>query len=425
MNAEKRKKNKIYSKKSNKESPDENQYYIDIAKKCKSSKVTLTIVFVVYLLLMIILYREQITMENFRYLVKYLDTNSPEYTGQTRTIHYDPAAELRIDLYKGDLAVVRGKSVDLYNMIGNIMVNYTINYTRPMLMTSKRNMLVYAQGDYSYTVNNAFSQLHSETLKYPISGAAISDSGLYAITTKSIEYRSAVYIYDAGFNMISQILKDKLVMDVQINAAGTEVLVISSYNQGGEFQTEIMAASPYSETENFVDIQPSTYGVKAKYNSAGGYAVICDNQILFYSEQHRLINTFTYRGYIPLNYYLGDDYTAIVFNENIVGNNNTVYIFNKQGELVYNDILQGQISDITGNDKFVYILFNDAITEINIPANIVRHRDLVNVSGMRVILKDSDKIIICYPHHADIFITGELFDNVEITIYGGNDELSN
>ena len=419
MNAEKRQKNRKFVKKPNKESPDENQYYLNIAGKYKSSKITLTIVFAVYLLLMIVLYRDQITMENFRYLVKYLDTNSPEYTGQTRTIHYDPAAELRIDLYKGDLAVVRGKSVDLYNMIGNVMVNYTINYTKPLLLTSKRNMLVYAQGDYTYTISNAFSQLHSETLKYPVFGAAISDSGLYAIITKNIEYRSAVYVYDNSFRMISQILKDKHVIDVQIDTAGTEVLVISMYNQGGESHTEIMTTSPYSETENFVDIQPSTLGVKAKYNSLGGYAVVCDNQLLFYSEQHRLINTFSYRGYMPLNYYLGDDYTAIVFNENIVGSNNTVYIFNKQGELVYNDVLQGQISDITGNDKFVYILFNDGITEINIAANEISHRDLENVSAMRVILKDSDKLIICYPHHADIYIIEELFDT------GGTDELNN
>ena len=417
----KREKNKKYSIKSNTESPGENQYYLDIAKKYKSSKSIITIVFVVYLLLMIVLYRDQITMENFRYLIKYLDTSSPEYTGQTRTIHYDPAAELRIDLYKGDLAIVRSKSVDLYNMIGNVMVNYDINYTQPVMRTSRRNMLVYSLGDYSYTINNSFSQVHSETMKYPISGAAISDSGVYAIISKSVEYRSAVYVYDKNFNLISQILKDKLVMDVQINSTGNEILTIASYNSGGEFYTEIMTASPHSETENSVDIQPSTYGVKAKYNSIGGYAVVCDNQLLFYDVNHRLLNNFSYRGYIPLKYYLGDDFTAIVFNENIVGNNNTIYIFNKQGELVYNDVLNGQISDINGNEAYIYILFNDGITQINMSGNEieVRQRDLEYAGSIRVLLKDSDKIIICYSQNAYIYVIEEFFES------GGTDELYN
>jgi len=415
----KREKNKKYSIKSNTESPNENQYYLNIAKKYKSSKSIITIVFVVYLLLMIVLYRDQITMENFRYLIKYLDTSSPEYTGQTRTIYYDPAAELRIDLYKGDLAIARNKSVDLYNMIGNVMVNYDINYTQPIMLTSKQNMLVYSQGDYSYTLNNSFSQLHSETLKYPISGAAISDSGVYAIVSKSVEYRSAVYIYDKNFNLISQILKDKLVMDVQINSSGNEILTIAAYNSGGEFHTEIMTASPHSETENSVDIQSSTFGIKAKYNSIGGYVVACDNQLLFYDLNHNLINTFSYKSYIPLIDYLGNDFTAIVFNENIVGNNNNIYIFNKYGELVYNDILNGQISDITGNDEYVYILFNDGIAQINISGNEVRQKKFDRAGSIRVLLKDSDKIIICYSQNAYIYVIEEFFES------GGTDELYN
>lgn len=419
MDTKKAPKSKKYVVKSKKESPKENEYYLNIAKKYKSSKFIITIIFVVYLLLMIILYRDQITMENFRYLIKYLDTNSPEYTGQTRTIHYDPAAELQIDLYKGDLAVVRSKSVDLYNMIGNIMLSYNINYTQPVLMTSKKSMLIYSQGDYSYTINNAFSQLHSEFLAYPISGAAISDSGMYAIISKTLEYRSAVYIYDRDYNIISQILKDKLVMDVQINTAGSEVLILSSYNQDGKFHSEIMTASPYSETENSLVIQESTFAMKAMYNSLGGYAILCDNQILFYNEQYRLINTFSYNGNTPLFYHLGGDYTVIVFNENIVGNNNNIYIFNKQGDIVYNDVLSGQITDITNNEEYIYILFNDSITEINALKNTVRHSDLRNASSIKVLTKDSDKLIICYPQSAYIYIIEELFD------FGGTDEFYN
>jgi hypothetical protein len=415
----KRQKNKKFSRKSNKASSDENQYYLDIAKKYKSSKHIITIVFVVYLLLMIIMYRDQITMENFRYLIKYLDTSSPEYTGQTRTIHYDPAAELKLDIYKGDLAVVRSKSVDLYNMIGNVMVNYTINYPQPVMLTSKRNMLVYSQGDYSYTLSNSFSQLHSETLKYPISGAAVSDSGVYAIVSKTIEYRSAVYVYDKNYNLISQILKDKIIMDVQINSSGNEVLTIASYNSDGEFHTEIMTASPYSEKENSVEIQSSTYGIKAKYNSIGGYVVVCDNQLLFYNESHTLVNTFPYKGNIPLNYYLGDDFTTIVFNENIVGNNNSIYIFDKHGTLIFNDVITGQISDITGNSEYIYILFNDEIVRINAAKNEINQKELEHAGSMRVLLKDADKLIICYSQNAYIYVIEELFES------GGIDELYN
>ncbi|MCL2518276.1 MAG: DUF5711 family protein [Oscillospiraceae bacterium] len=391
--------------------PAENPYYLNISKRLKFIKRILTFVFVVYLLSIIVIYRDEITPENFRYLIKYLDTNSPEYTGQTRTITYDSAAEFQGGVFKGDLAIVRSRYVDLYNMLGNKILSYNISYSKPVLLTSKKYMLVYAQGEYSYTINNAFTQLHTETFQFPIYLAALSDEGLYALVSKSIDYSAVIYVYDKNFNNRSKIYKDnKNVYCIKINSAGTEMLIISNYNDNGDWKTEIVTISPFSEKEKSIKILNSTFVAVADYNSEGGYTVISDKQMLFFSKDSELIKTFEFKNRgIPLKFYLGAEYSAVAINEQLLGNNNTIYIFDKYGELVYNAVHVGSLKDILINDTDAFLLFNDSIIQINIQQKTDIRIDLPASGALKVFQKDTERIIICYPQYAVTYITNELF----------------
>lgn len=391
-------------------SSKKNIYYLNIAKRYRAVKFIILTVFIAYLLSMIAIFRNEITVENFRYLIKYLDTNSPEYTGETRRITYDPAADIQLGLFKGELAVVRGKSVDIYNMLGNLTLSYVINYAKPVLKVSKQYMLIYSQNESSYTINNIFSELYGESLDFPISGAAVSDSGSYAIITKTLEYRSAVYIYDKNFNRLAHVLKgDKLVMDVDISSDGNRTLVLSVYTLNGEFYTELlMMRSPYSETSQHTNIVPSSCGVKCGFNAAGGYTVICDDKILFYSGGDELISTYSYNNLVPLNFFLGDYYSVLAFNENIIGSNNNVYVFGSGGELLYKGVISGQITDIDGDSETIYFLLENGAVELKPLNGTVRQGRVAN-GGLRLMLMDKNRMLISYPQYADVYMTEEVF----------------
>lgn len=396
------------SPRSGRQSPEENPYYIGIARRFKLAKYITVIFLVLYLLFMIAFFRDEITIENFRYFIKYLDTSSPEYTKETRTIYYDPSTTLRLGVFKGDLAVISGSSANLYNMIGSKILSYDLNYPLPILVSSKKYMLIYSQGGYSYTINNAFSKLHSETYQFPITGAAVSDNGMYALISKTMEYRSVAYIYDKNFNLISQIMKDKLIMGIAFTPDENEILIMSIFNNNGDFATEILTLNPYSDTPKVLLSLDGTYGINAGYHSDKSFTVICDSKILFYNNSGELTGSYNYTNSSIAAYQIADDYTAMVFHENIVGNNNEVILFDTSGKIIFQETFYGHVSSVTLKSTHAYIVFSDNIAEIDIAAKTSKTAgiEMGCINGM---LKDDDSIIVCYSQHANTFTLTELF----------------
>ena len=100
-----------------------------------------------------------LALENLQYMMRYLNTDSPEYTGKYRTIYFNQSDKLQVGSYKGEVAVADEKSVTLYNMLGNSTLTYSINMQTPMLLTSDRYMLVYGLGENTFTVQTPSQNL--------------------------------------------------------------------------------------------------------------------------------------------------------------------------------------------------------------------------------------------------------------------------
>ncbi len=389
----------------NTNTPSTDRYYGRIGGLLRASKYITLIVMLIYLLLTIAVYRKELTVENFRYLIKYFDSSSTEQSGglkNYRDIYFDATSEIMLGLYQSDLAVVKSDSVDIYNMLGNNTLSFPISYAKPVLLSDGKYMLTYALGEYSYTVNNAFSQLHSETLEYPISGAAMSDTGLYAIATRSLEYKGTVRVYDESFDPISVVSKDKYITDVDLTADADELLVTSVYNADGEFRSEVMTISPRSDKPRATISVDGSMAVRARYNGDGGYVVIFDDHIRFYDSSDSLEREKSFGGNVPTNYLIGDSYSAIVMSENAVGSRGNITIFDNHGREEFSTLLDGRIIDIEADEKYVYVLFEDSLSRIDPIAGKVESAPLES-GCLSLVLKDHDVVLVCYTNRASAY----------------------
>ena len=135
---------------------DKPSHYERLAEIFRIAKYAALICMVIYLLLSVAVYRNELTVENFRYLMKYFDSSSAEYTDGTlknyNDIYLDATSDIMLGLFNNDLAVVKGDSINIYNMLGNNTFSHTITYETPMLVTSDKYMLTYALGEYSYII---------------------------------------------------------------------------------------------------------------------------------------------------------------------------------------------------------------------------------------------------------------------------------
>ena len=82
-------------------------YYFRIAKRIRVLMFSLVIVMAVFMIAMFSVYRDEITVENLKYFLRYIDTRQAEKSATTDTIIYnDTESIVQFGVYKNGLVVV-------------------------------------------------------------------------------------------------------------------------------------------------------------------------------------------------------------------------------------------------------------------------------------------------------------------------------
>ncbi|MBE6632161.1 MAG: WD40 repeat domain-containing protein [Ruminococcaceae bacterium] len=386
-----------------------NKYYLFIAERLKICKYVTIVVLALFIVAMISVFKSEITVENFKYFMKYLDTSSGEYNGGYKDINYNDTAVLKTDIFKDEYVVVDEDSANLYTMYGINTYSANHNCDNPFLVCSDKYYLVYDLSGNNYSVYNAFSQLYTEELDYPISGAAMADNGMYAIVTKDAEFRSAIRLYDNNFKLVSRILKDKYVIDVEFSDDGSKLLIVSIYDSDGEWFTEIISMDPYSDKEGSKLTIEDKMGVTGNVYADGSFSVLCNSSILFFDTEGNQINEFSFGHDIPVTCSSSEDYTILVFNSNILGNESTVYIFDNVGTLRSTKIFNGKINGISVYGDMFYFLMHTELYSFDLANNIMR-RAIIE-SGCRNVIPDQRYLLLVYSNRTVPFTVEELFSD--------------
>lgn len=379
--------------------PSVNPYYLVLSGRFKTAKYITVCVLVVFLLANIILFRDEITVENLRYLFKDLEMGDNVNVSSNDTIRYDADTQVQLALYKGDLVVSGSSYFYLCDLQGNKRLSQNSSFTNPIVLSGNKYLLIYGLSENTYTIYNTFSQLHTEVLDYPITGAALSDKGLYAIVTRTAEYRSVVYLYNENFDRIGAVYKDKYIIDVQFNKDSSELLITSLYSQNGGYCTELMNYVPFSENASSTKSVEGAMALKTGYSSEGGYSVIYDNKIEFYDSEFFLRNTYEYpQGLVPVTASITEKYTVITYSENIVGNSINVLVFDSNGEMVLSADAEGQPKKIKCDDESVFILVDGKVVCINISNGNVKYYDTER-NAVELLVVDKKSILVGFTDH--------------------------
>jgi len=354
---------------------------------------------VVFLLLAVILFREDITVENLRYLLKDFEIGDNINKTYNDTITYDSDLQVNLSLYKGDLVVAGSSYFFLCDLQGNKRLNEDSVFSNPVVLTSDKYLLVYGLSENTYTVYNTFSQLHTETLDYPISAAAVSDKGMYAIVTRSAEYRSVVYLYNQNFDRIGAVYKDKYIIDVKFNPDSSELLITSFFSNNGNYSTEIVNYVPFSETHSASKIVENSMPLTTGYNKDNGYSIIYDDKIEFYDSEYVLRNTYNFTSnLIPITTEISEEYTVITYNENIVGDDIKVVVFGKSGEMLLTASANGQPKKIKCYNDKVYVLLDGKVCKISVADGNIVYYD-TEKNALELLIVEEDTALVCFSNH--------------------------
>ena len=128
-------------------------YYFKIAKRFRVLTYLLLAGMIVFIIAMFSVNRDEITVENLRYFLRYIDTRQAEKSATTDTIVYgDTESIVRFGVYRNGLAVIGHDRVQIFDLTGEEILDINQSNAAPQLLTSDEYMLIYNIGGTTFQV---------------------------------------------------------------------------------------------------------------------------------------------------------------------------------------------------------------------------------------------------------------------------------
>ena len=266
-------------------------YYAGVSAGYKVAQRLLWTVFVVFLTCSILFNYQEITYDNFYYLIKdfsgAVDTDNRRY----ETLSYESDSRQRFVLYRGGLATVSPSNISVFTATGRRSLQTTSSFSSPYAVSSNRYVLIYDTSGKTFSVYNSFARVYTETLSDPVTDACLMEDGSFVIVTRSSDYRSVVRVYNKRFEKAAELRSEAYVFDIAASK-DKNVLTLLSYDAGnGVGQTTLSVRELSSlEEENRISFS-GEFPLGCDFLEDKGFALVTDRHIRIldgdFSEKER------------------------------------------------------------------------------------------------------------------------------------------
>lgn len=393
----------------------ENEAYLHYAKQTKilrRVRVIAVIVLISFLVMMVVLFRDSITIENLQYFLRYLDTRQVQ-SDTISSIPYDSSSVSDIAVYKGGLAMVDSASVSLYDLNGDVIMTKEAANTSPLISSGDTTFLVYNIGGNTVQMYNSLTCLFDQTYDNPISCAAVNNDGMFFVGTRSMEYRSVIDVYNKNFELIYQWFSpDKYLMCADLKDGGDSLVTAAIYaNEDGSSSAVVSVYRTNSEDVQSEITLTDQIPLSVHFQSNGGIVLITDRGLQFYDDALKLKNEVTYTGYVPVRAESFDEYSYFALNKNVVGSQHEITVTDRDGNVLFSKNVEGEITDCTRSGDMLYFLMERQLVCVSPRDGRVSKLDID--AGATAITATENDLLICRPGVTDVLSISTFHTNAE------------
>lgn len=379
---------------------ERNEYYETISARLGIVQVVLFLSLFAFIVLAFFANTEMVTYQNFYYFFQDLNASAERvdiFEGDSLT--YATDEEQDFVLYRGGLAVAGNTSVTVFSATGRQLLSATVQYQHPVAVGAGKYLLVYEMGGKQYSLYNSNLQLHTGSTDYPISGAAVSDSGMYALISSSEKSTSTVSLYNSRFQLMNRYHKSGYVTDVAIDSAGKTVAILTATPSDGLLSTSLMLAIP-GEGEALANAElGSSVGLSCAFTDSGQVALLCRDGIFFVDREGKTTSGYSFEGKHPARFSLGRDGAAVVLKKNMVSAKNIVIVFDKNGKIVYNESVSTETEQIDRIGNVLYGMTEEGILRIELDSGNTSFLPC-QTADRALLAVAEDEVLCCSPQKA-------------------------
>ena len=343
-----------------------NEYYVKLSYRFRIAKFVSLTLCIVFVLCMLTAFSEDITAENFRYLMKDINFELPENVSEFGNISYTEDTEAVYAMFKNDLVCVGRNSIEVVDMSGDTVLKEDISYVKPRISAGKKYFLVYDLSGYSFSVYNSFSCIYSETLDYPISYAYVNDDGRAVVVTRSEDYRCCVLVYNKKYELAyTWKTNDKYVFDVVLNNDGSFVFLCAGVDDGLFSRIDIIGNIKNEE----VTVSDPKYGVTAldmNYFENGNRVVFCTDSAVFENGSGESLVNCSYGADTCVLTYSNGTHALTVLDSVALGRENVLTVYTDKGQTLISSDVPTHPKSAYIYGEYAYVLYTDSIIRIDI-----------------------------------------------------------
>ena len=345
--------------------PQVNKRYKRAAVAVGVSKYIVITVFFLFFMAMTFVYSSEITVENYRYILKDMNLKIPTGVEEYTEIYYTSDLEQSYAVYRDDFVCVGRGALEVIDMTGKQVQNTILRYVNPRLVTSGKYMLVYDLSNNSYGIFNTFSMLYAGSTDYPISCADCNDNGYYMIVSRDAEYKSTAAVYNKEMKRVYLYQSnERYIYDAHLYNDGTFALYTCKAKNGDNC-SEIIKGSIKEEEIRVSYERNGTVFLSAKNSGADTVSVLCSDSLLFFSADN-LVSEYSFFGRACRRFDAGDGNTAVVLSAEGAGADSVLVVFDTAGEVLYEGETSSDISALYCRNKNVYGLYTENIERFEI-----------------------------------------------------------
>lgn len=338
-------------------------------KKARYIIVTLLIIFVVFA---VFFYREDLTVENFRYLMKYVNVRPVSFGSDENTqINFESDSATVTGSFKEDLVVLTKTSLKIYDLSSTEILDSSHGLTSPALSIGEKYFAVYDMGAKYVALYNSFSKLWEQTFDYPVYDVALDEKGNFCVVTGAKDHTSALKVYNSSFeNIFNWKSVDKYSVCADIHFDDNIYMAVGTVKNtpSGDITSELIILSADS-TQVLASLPfESEMMLKAVFNSEGNIACLTDKALRIISLSGEVLSDYSFNSKAIRKFEVGGEWTALLLNENLVGKTHKMIIFDANGNTYMEYTVDSEITDMCLSDSFAFLLGVEDITVTDISA---------------------------------------------------------
>lgn len=328
-------------------------YYRKAARIFHTLRYVVLLVLVVFVIIGFTSFKRELTYDNFRYIMRYLNFNISADYKDTNNLTYIADEESLYGYLKGDLAVLSPRGFRTYDFSGSELIYEKLNIPNPCMKTAGKYALCYDVYGTSLEIYNSYSNIVSKQFEYGIKDACVRSDGSYAVATSGKYLKSKLIVFeDSG--EFSYDTRDKEIIAVSLPEDSDKVNFIGLLAEKGDFKFHLMSYNTRSDKAVMEKVFIGEFPLKL-YSTKDVMCVLTDKALHFIDYSGEILESYSHSSEKLSGFYQSSDYIALTYTRS-VSDAGTMRIFHTDGYEVATEVFDNNIISFSAYKNRLYVL---------------------------------------------------------------------